>query len=175
MATFAISASDTARIFVYIHESDHPAWQVAKSNPKQAIRLWMDQIDKEDDGALTDANMTAVGIRNNYIEATIYANRPERILQSSGKDGIYAKAPKSEKRPRDTYTVVRAPPNMTIAQMLKACDDSTQGLVRNAIGKFWRVKKDQGEKLRAKMDLGSGGPRRVLFEVGPIPTPVLGG
>ena len=119
--------------------------------------------------------MTSMKVYENYAEVTVYTNRPERILQNSGKNGIFAQAAKEEKALRDPYTVVKAPTQMTTAKMLKSCDESTQGLVRNAHGTFWRVQCDQVEKFRTKMGLASVVPRAKLFEVGPIPTRFLGG
>ena len=42
--TFINAASDSARVEIRIHAAAHPGWQVTKSDPKNAIRLWLSQI-----------------------------------------------------------------------------------------------------------------------------------
>ena len=174
-ATFIDAASDSAKIALWIYSSDRSDWSAVESNPKKAIREWLDQLDNEEDGTTTDASMTTVSFFKDSIRATIYTNRAEKVLKPSGKNGIFASADVCEKELREPYEVVKAPANMTIDEMMAACSEMTQGLVRIRDAMFWRVKKEHTDEFRAKMGLASGGPRTKRFEVGPIPTRVLGG
>ena len=174
-STFVNVACDSAKIALWIYSSDRPDWPAVESNPKKAIREWLDALDKEDDGTETDASMTSVSFFKDSIRATIYTNHAEKVLKSSGKSGIFASAAVGEKELREPYELVKAPAKMTTPEMMEACSEMTQGLVRIRDAMFWRVKKEYTEVFRAKVGLASGGPRTKRYEVGPIPTRVLGG
>ena len=174
-ATFINAASDSAKIAVWIYPSGRPDWSAVVSNPKKAIREWLNKLDAEDDGTTTDASMTTVRFFKDSIRATIYTNRAEKVLMSSGKNGIFASAEACEKKLREPYELVKAPAKMNTEEMMEACDDKTQGLERIRDSMFWRVKKEYTDEFRAKMGLAGQGPRTKRYEVGPIPTRVLGG
>ena len=62
---------------------------------------------------------------------------------------------------------------MTTKEMLEACGDETQGLVRNHKGPGWRVKKGCEDAFRDKVGMSNRTPSK-FFDVGPIPTSILG-
>ena len=64
---------------------------------------------------------------------------------------------------------------MAAVQIMAARGEKTQGVVRIKDAMFWVVRKDHVGEFRAKMGLANGGPRPKHYEVGPIPTRVLGG
>ena len=174
-ATFLNAASDSAKIALWIYSSDRPDWPAVESNPKKAIREWLDKLDSEDGGNKIDASMTTVSFFKDSIRATIYTNRAEKVLKSSGGNGIYASAAVCEKKLREPYELVKAPAQMTAARMMAACNKKTQGLVRIRDAMYWRAQKEHVDEFRAKLGLASRGPRTRRYEVGPIPTRVLGG
>ena len=106
-ATFLNAASDSAKIALWIYRSDRPDWSAVGSSPKKAIREWLDKLDSENDGNEIDASMTTVSFFKDSIRATIYTNRAEKVLKSSGENGIYASAAVGEKKLREPYELVK--------------------------------------------------------------------
>ena len=71
-STFINVASDSAKIALWIYSSDRPDWSAVESNPKKAIREWLNTLDKEGDGTETDASMTTVSFFKDSIRGLCF-------------------------------------------------------------------------------------------------------